>query len=166
MKNKHLIIAAVAIMLASLTFYYYRYVSVVTTYYHATYIKPTEFERINGINGLKNFNVKTLDYSNDSSAVQTERAKTLRLIQIASDREDAAKDLHPSSMRDSIQMADEHTAHWQILSESHAVIAVDHVRNYDTGELFRKIKSFGIQSDIVQRFIEENKLSVRIYQLN
>lgn len=138
-----------------------------TTYYHASYIQPSEFEIEMGLQKPRGMKVEpTASYQNDSAAVKSERDKVTKMIQLVESREKAAQVTKYSTMRDSIRLTNESKAHRQILSERHTIIALDDAGTEDANALFHKIELFGFDSKEVDDFISKRQLTVRFYHLN
>lgn len=166
-KTKHIFMLVIVAIAVGLLFYYNRYIDVATTYYHASFMPPTGIGEELGIEETeRKLKITELDgYSNDSNAVRTEREKLNRLQSAALDRMKASVASTPSSTLDSLRFINEGKVHVQILSEKHVIIAVDHVRSYDTEELIHKMNMFGVFSDEVTDYIRSSKLEVRFYPL-
>lgn len=108
----------------------------------------------------------TAAYPDDSAAVNIERDKVTRMMQLAESKENASQGENIATMRDSIRLATESKVHRKILAEKHVVIAIDDANTEKVDTLFHKIELFGFDSQDVSDFIKNSGLTVRFYKLN
>lgn len=138
-----------------------------TSYYHASFIPPSDLELEMGLRQPHGMEVKpTASYPDDSAAVTSERQKVIRMAQLVEGKENAAQGANITTMRDSIRLATESKVHKQILSEKHIVIAIDDASKENADALFHKIELFGFDSQEVSDFIKKSRLAIRFYPLN
>ncbi len=126
----------------------------VTTYILLTYTPPQEIEY--GVTSPK-VTVKEVDYDNDSTAISslTNRYK--------SQREEILKLLEKEGSQKSKADRD---ALLSIASETHTLIIFSHPEDFEVEEFMNKAQKYGIQSDELKKYTEENNLTVTFNNLD